>query len=48
MLRNQKGGPALLPPLLFLLVLVPETQLLILIEGFVQPSKKHDQDINPS
>jgi len=30
MLCTQKGSPALLPPLLLLLVLVPETQLLIL------------------
>lgn len=45
---SQKSGPALLPPLLLLLVPVPETQLLILIEGIVQPSGKHDQESKPS
>lgn len=48
MLSTQKGSPACLHPLLLLLVLVPETQLLILIEGFVQSSGKHDQESNPS
>lgn len=44
MLCAQKGAAVLLPPLI-LLELVPETNLLFLIGGFVQ-SGKYDQEMN--